>query len=318
MNEDNRRTIVSAEGLVKSYGEIKAVRGISLSISEGEIFGFIGPDGAGKTTTVQMLVGVLPPESGTVSVLGNDVVSDAESIKAHIGYMPQQFSLYEDLTVWENIRFFGMLYKLRLRPTDDWVDRLLSFSRLSPFLKRPAGKLSGGMKKKLALCCALIHRPPLLFLDEPTTGVDPISRVELWEILYQLVEEGLVTIFFTSPYMDEAERAGRIALLSAGRILTCDRPRAVRDSVAGVILEFKVDDLLKARDVLRKHFGEVRVNVWSIYLHLLVEKPKEDGAQARKILKKEGIKLVSLREKHISLEDAFIARIGAERGGEGE
>jgi len=315
MATTDKTVVVSAENLVKHYRTNQAVAGLSITINEGEIFGLIGPDGAGKTTTLQMLVGVLPPTSGTVFIFGNDVVRNPETIRTEVGYMPQGFSLYEDLSVWENMRFFGMLYQHRLKISDEWVERLLSFSRLSPFLARPAGKLSGGMKKKLALCCALIHRPRLVMLDEPTTGVDPISRFELWEILYRLVEEGLISILFTSPYMDEAERATRIALIASGRILTTAPPRVVRESVPGVILEIEVEKHIEARDILRAGFGAAKVNIHGHYLHLLTENPGKDRAQIKKLLKNSNINLISIREKHISLEDAFITRIGAERAG---
>jgi ABC-2 type transport system ATP-binding protein len=310
-----KKAIIIAKDLVKDYRANRAVDGLSITINEGEIFGLIGPDGAGKTTTLQMLVGVLPPTGGTISIFGNDVVRNPEAIRTEVGYMPQGFSLYEDLSVWENMRFFGMLYQHRLKIGDEWVERLLSFSRLSPFLSRPAGKLSGGMKKKLALCCALIHRPRLVMLDEPTTGVDPISRFELWEILYPLVEEGLISILFTSPYMDEAERATQIALIASGRILTTAPPRAVRESVPGVILEIEAEKHIEARDILRASFGASKVNIHGHYLHLLTENPKADRAQIKKLLKNSNINLISIREKHISLEDAFISRIGAERAG---
>ena len=218
---------IKAENLSRKFGEITAVDNLNLEIQEGEIFGLVGPDGAGKTTTMRLLTGILDPTGGQGWVYDKHIVKDAESLKDNIAYMSQRFGLYEELTVLENIDFYADLYGVAKDKREASIERLLGFSGLLPFKKRFAGKLSGGMKQKLGLACALIHTPRVLFLDEPTNGVDPVSRRDFWKILYDLLKEK-VTIFCSTAYLDEAERCGRVGLLHKGKLLRCDSPDAIK------------------------------------------------------------------------------------------
>lgn len=221
--------------LGRRFGDLEAVAGLDLTIAPGEIFGLVGPDGAGKTTTMRMLTGILRPTSGEAWVDGHHVVREAEPLKAHIGYMSQRFGLYPDLTVQENIDFYADLYDVPMAERPERMERLLAFSNLTPFRRRRAGNLSGGMKQKLGLACTLIHTPKVLFLDEPTNGVDPVSRRDFWRILYQLQKEG-VTLLISTAYLDEAERCGRIGLLHQGRLFACGTVDEVKGLMQGVLL----------------------------------------------------------------------------------
>ena len=228
--------IIEANNLARRFAQITAVDELNLAIEEGEIFGLVGPDGAGKTTTMRLLTGILPPSGGSAQVAGYDVAKDPERIKEMIAYMPQRFGLYEDLTVMENMRFYADIYQTPREQQAAKVKMLLDFTRLEPFKDRLASNLSGGMKQKLGLACALIHTPKVLFLDEPTNGVDPVSRREFWNILYQLLKEK-VTIFFSTAYLDEAERCRRIGLLHKGKLLRCDVPGAIKKERNAASLE---------------------------------------------------------------------------------
>jgi ABC-2 type transport system ATP-binding protein len=225
---------IEAVGLTKKFGGLEAVSGLNLQIKPGEIFGLVGPDGAGKTTTLRMLSTAMEQTAGSAFVSGMDVSKDEEKIRDKIGYMPQRFSLYGDLTVMENIDFFADLYGVLLATRRKRVEELLAFTNLAPFVKRRGAQLSGGMQKKLALACNLIHTPEILFLDEPTTGVDPISRREFWRILYGLSD---VTILVTTPYMDEAERCNRVGLIREGKLLICDTPAEIKKKAEAKTLE---------------------------------------------------------------------------------
>jgi ABC-2 type transport system ATP-binding protein len=216
--------MITATNLTKSFGAVTAVNNLSFEVHEGEIFGLVGPDGAGKTTAMRLLTNVLEPTSGTCSVDG------------HCAYMPQRFALYEDLTVMENIEFYADIYTVPRFQYKKTLDRLFAFSKLSPFRDRLAGNLSGGMKQKLGLVCALIHMPKVLFLDEPTNGVDPVSRRDFWQILHELLKEN-VTIFISTAYLDEAERCKRVGLLHQGKLLRCETPQAIRDEQGAQTLE---------------------------------------------------------------------------------
>lgn len=215
---------IEIHNLTKSYGKVQALKGISLSVEEGELFGLIGPDGAGKTTLFRLLTTLLIPDEGSASVCGLDIVKDYRLIRQQVGYMPGHFSLYPDLTVEENMRFFASLFGTTIEENYSLVAPI--YSQIEPFRTRKAGKLSGGMKQKLALSCALIHKPRVLFLDEPTTGVDVVSRVELWDMLQDLRRQG-ITILVSTPYMDEAQRCARVALINGGNILGIDTPEEV-------------------------------------------------------------------------------------------
>ena len=219
-------------GLRRTFGDLVAVDDLDLEVGPGEIFGLVGPDGAGKSTTMRMLTGILPPTAGSAEVAGCDVVRNPEGLREHIGYMSQRFGLYPDLSVLENILFYADLHGVPARQRAPRLERLLGFSNLTPFRHRLAGDLSGGMKQKLGLACALIHTPRVLFLDEPTNGVDPVSRRDFWRILYQLVRDG-VTLFVSTAYLDEAERCNRLALLHRGRLLALGTPAEVKRLLPG-------------------------------------------------------------------------------------
>jgi len=218
---------IKAQSLTREFDKVVAVNNLNLEIEEGEIFGLVGPDGAGKTTTMRLLTGILEPTKGEAWVYGKHIVKESESLKDNIAYMSQRFGLYEDLTVIENINFYADIYGVSVKERVNRIDRLMSFSGLTPFRKRLARHLSGGMKQKLGLACALIHTPKVLFLDEPTNGVDPVSRRDFWQILYQLLKEK-VTILFSTSYLDEAERCKRIGLMHKGRLLKCDVPARIK------------------------------------------------------------------------------------------
>lgn len=228
--------IIKIQNLTRTFGNLTAVDSLTLDVQEGEIFGLVGPDGAGKSTTMRLLTGILPPTSGEAWVGGASVVGAAEQIKKKIAYMPQRFGLYEDLTVLENLHFYADIYQTPQHKQRDTIKMLLGFTRLEPFQDRLARKLSGGMKQKLGLACALIHTPKILFLDEPTNGVDPVSRRDFWSILYQLLKER-VTIFFSTAYLDEAERCRRVGLLHKGKLLRCDVPQVIKREHNSTTLE---------------------------------------------------------------------------------
>jgi ABC-2 type transport system ATP-binding protein len=242
--------VISVSGLKKSFGAVNAVDGLDFSVERGEIFGLIGPDGGGKTTTLRLLSGLMTADSGKAAVLGRSLPEESEGIKEHIGYMCQKFSMYADLTVEENIRFFADVYGIKKNALEERLVPLLGMTRLEPFRDRLAGKLSGGMKQKLALICTLIHRPEILFLDEPTTGVDPVSRREFWEILQQ-IHSGGVTIAVTTPYMDEAEQCSRIGLMFKGKIIAMDTPGNMKKTFSGIVLESHPDDCPGFADMIR-------------------------------------------------------------------
>ncbi len=227
---------IRTESLTRAFGAIRAVDGLTFSVREGEIFGLVGPDGSGKTTTMRLLAGILTPDSGDAWVNGSDVVREPEAVKEHIGYMAQRFGLYEDLTVGENIDFYADIYSVPRKERLPRVAELLSFSGLAPFKGRLTRNLSGGMKQKLGLCCSLLHTPRVLFLDEPTNGVDPVSRRDFWVILYRLLREK-VTILYSTSYLDEAERCMRVGLLFHGKLLRCEEPQKIKEERGASSLE---------------------------------------------------------------------------------
>jgi len=229
-------SIIKTISLRRDFGKTRAVDDLDLDVAEGEIFGLVGPDGAGKSTVMRLLTGILEPSSGEAWVAGCHIVKDSEKLKEMIAYMPQRFGLYEDLTVMENINFYADVYMTPLSQRPARIKRLLDFTRLLPFQNRLAGNLSGGMKQKLGLACALIHTPKILFLDEPTNGVDPVSRRDFWNILYELLKEK-VTIFFSTAYLDEAERCKRIGLMHKGKLLRCESPYAIKKEFSAQTLE---------------------------------------------------------------------------------
>src|SRR5882724_9408308 len=222
--------IIETKDLTRRFGALTAVDHLNLTIAKGEIFGLVGPDGAGKTTTLRMLCGLMDPSEGSARVAGHDAAREPQAVKDRIGYMAQRFGLYQDLTVEENMVFYADLFDITGSVRADLTARLLQMTRMEPFRERQAGRLSGGMKQKLALMCTLLHRPQILFLDEPTNGVDPVSRRDFWAILYDLVRGGL-TVFVSTAYLDKAERANRVAFLDHGRIIRCDTPAALKKSL---------------------------------------------------------------------------------------
>jgi len=228
--------IIETRGLTKRFGTLVAVDHLNLSVARGEIFGLVGPDGAGKTTTLRMLCGLMDPSEGSARVAGHDVARESQAVKDQIGYMAQRFGLYQDLTVEENMVFYADLFGIVGHVRGDLTGQLLRMTRMEPFRERQAGRLSGGMKQKLALMCTLLHRPQILFLDEPTNGVDPVSRRDFWAILYQLLKDG-ITIFMTTAYLDEAERCNRVGLLHKGSLIRCSAPDVMKRDTGAANME---------------------------------------------------------------------------------
>ena len=298
-------------GLSKHFGEVKAVDDLTLEARRGEIFGMVGPDGAGKTTTMRMLCAVMLPTSGSAEVAGVDVVAEPAEVKRRTGYLSQQFSQYPDLTVCENIALAADLYGVPRAQWHERADELLRASRMREFRARLAQNLSGGMKQKLALTCALIHSPEVLFLDEPTTGVDPVSRREFWAILYRLPAEG-VTVVVSTPYMDEAERCTRLAFLREGRVLDCATPQELKAKVQGEVLSLDVAPLRPARDLLRQEPTVRQVALFGDRLHAVVGSAARDLPALRSALQHAGIEVRTVDLAAPTLEDVFIDLTQAE------
>jgi ABC-2 type transport system ATP-binding protein len=292
--------IVRIAGLTRKFDHLVAVNALDLEVSRGEIFGLVGPDGAGKTTTLRMLCGLMTPTSGRISVDGRDVGQDLDHIKDAIGYMAQRFALYGDLTVSENMRFYGDLFGIPEEKRDPLTARLLQMTRMEPFQQRRAGQLSGGMKQKLALMCTLLHFPKVLFLDEPTNGVDPVSRRDFWAILYQLVKDGL-TVFVTTAYLDEAERCNRVGLMHRGRLIRCDAPAALKSQIQEECYDVSGADLHAVREALQSRPEVVSVEPCGATLHMFLNPD----------VTPEGLEMagVTFRKIDPSLEDVFIAEI---------
>lgn len=292
--------------LARSFGAVRAVEDLNFTVAAGEIFGLVGPDGAGKTTTMRLLTGVMEPTGGDAWVMGKHVVREAEAVKDDIGYMSQRFGLYPDLTVDENIQFYADLYGVPTHGREQKIHELLSFSNLTPFKKRQAGRLSGGMKQKLGLACALIHTPKVLFLDEPTNGVDPVSRRDFWRILYSLLKEG-VTIFVSTAYLDEAERCHRVALLHQGRLLACDTPDRVKRLMRGTILEVRVSRAREAAALLKRRMNAESIGLFGDRIHVVTMNRAQTVHEVPDILQGEGFTLHGVRQIEPSLEDVFIS-----------
>ena len=291
--------------LAKSFGPLMAVRDLNLEVKAGEIFGLVGPDASGKTTTLRMLCGILRPDGGEATVAGYDIRKEAEALKDRVGYLPQRFGLYGDLTVLENIHFYADLYQVSRKKRGERIERLLRFANLTPFGKRKAQNLSGGMKQKLGLICALIHTPEILFLDEPTTGVDPLSRRDFWVILYDLLKEG-VTILFSTSYLDEAERCNRVGMIYQGELLITDAPSAVKGQIRGTILELRMEDYQKGMKILENVEGLRSLVLSGDKIHIVVDGPEEGKTLIREALRKHGLDVLGLEEVRPSLEDAFV------------
>lgn len=302
--------VIALAATVKRFGAATALRGISLEVAKGEMFGLIGPDGAGKTTTLRLTCGLIRPDSGLVRVMGADPWQARRVATAAIGYVSQRFSLYGDLSVDENIAFFARLHGVR--DFEARRTRLLELTRLLPFRDCLADRLSGGMKQKLALACTLVHEPPLLVLDEPTTGVDPVSRREFWKLLAEFLTQGL-TIVMATPYLDEAERCSRVALLHDGRVLALATPAELQASSHGLVAGIVATPPRRALGALRARFGEERVQLFGDCVHLRIDQAPEAEAAAEG-LSRDGITVASVRAIAPTFEDVFIERLtGADR-----
>ena len=293
---------IKIENLKRSYNEIIAVKGVSYSVAKGEMFGLVGPDGAGKTTTIRMLTGLLRPDSGNAEVLSYDLLKQQNLIKNEIGYLSQKFSLYGDLTIDENIEFFADIHGVK--NFKDRRNELLEFTRLTPFRDRLADKLSGGMKQKLALACTLIHKPKIIFLDEPTTGVDPVSRRDFWKILSDLQKDG-ITIFMTTPYLDEAERCNRIALMNNGEIISWDTPKNVKASLKAQIVEIVCSPIREAYNIIKAKTG-FEVQMYGDRLNVALQNFNNDYTGLENLLVENKIQIFDKRIITPSLENVFI------------
>lgn len=300
--------MLRVEGLGRRFGAVVAVNDLTFTVDRGELFGLLGPDGAGKTTTLRMLAGVLRPTAGDALINGISVVRDPEASKRRIAYMSQRFGLYGDLTVLENLAFYGDLYQVPRREQATRMERLFQFSNLGPFKDRLAGKLSGGMKQKLGLSCALIHQPELLLLDEPTFGVDPISRRDLWLIVHDMVAQG-VTVVVSTAYMDEAERFDRLAVLHQGRLLALDRPTVLQQALEGEILSLRVDRPRAARDLAVRLPAVRRATVFGDRLHVTLRAAGQGADALLAALASEGVTVAGSEPVTPSMEDVFIALV---------
>jgi len=298
---------IKTENLTKEFDQVPAVKGINLEIEKGQIVGLVGPDGAGKTTFLRLLVGLLKPDEGSIFVDGVEVIKAPLQVKERIGYMPQLFSLYGDLTVSENLKFFADLYRVPEKKHRERREELLSFSQLTPFQDRLARNLSGGMQKKLALACNLFHSPAVLLLDEPTTGVDPVSRKELWQLLNQLNNQG-VTILLTTPYMDEAQKCHQVALIYEGHLLTYKPPQRLIEEMQDEIIEL-ITDVKIEKKTLESLPGLKYVYPFGETLHLVFAAGKEEEQEIRKLFKKQGIGIQRMERITPSFEDVFFSLV---------
>lgn len=308
MNKTEHRIIIQTENLTRRFGTLVAVQDLNLLVPEGELFGLVGPDGAGKTTTIRLLSAILDPTHGWARVGGYNTVRQPEEIKKMIGYMSQRFTLYGDLTVKENLNFFADIFGVPQDVRRERIEKLLDFARLSQFTSRRAEHLSGGMKKKLALACTLVHEPRILFLDEPTTGVDPVSRREFWEILSRLHYQG-ATIFVSTPYMDEAERCSRVGLLVTGRMIICDTPSHIQSLIKKDIFEIKPSDPQSARAMIKRLSFVEEAEAFGDVIHLIPRGDVTDPAALQQKLRDEGVEVPSIRKIEPRLEDAFVMLI---------
>ena len=296
---------VTVESLCKSYGDIHALKGLTFNVDKASMYGFIGPDGAGKTTFMRIASCLLLQDSGSVTISGFDTLKSSSQVKCIIGYMPQQFSLYSDLSVEENLKFFADLFGIRGKKRRERIERLLDFSRLGPFIKRRAGNLSGGMKKKLALSCTLIHTPDVLLLDEPTTGVDPVSRHEFWDILAE-VKSGGTTIVVSTPYMDEAERCDRVGFIMNGTLISEGVPDEFPKLFKKEIIAVRGHTIVKRTRNLIFPDIVIDARLFGDRLHLTVENVHESIPVIRDFLNKSGINDIILEPVAPSMEDVFV------------
>ncbi|MDI3280817.1 MAG: ABC transporter ATP-binding protein [Bacillota bacterium] len=301
---------IFVDGLVKRYGELVAVNGLSLSVPRGTIYGLLGPDGAGKTTTIRCLAGAINFDAGEVRLEGWRLPEDLDRVRPLIGYMPQRFALYQDLTLEENLNFFADLYQVPQEERARRFPQLLAFTRLEQHTRKLAGQLSGGMKQKLALCTVLVHRPPVLLLDEPSTGVDPVSRREFWQILLELRKQG-VSILVSTPYMDEAEKCDRIGMMARGHLLVEGTPQELRERFPFRVLAIKAEPLFAARQVLGKLQGVKTAVLHGDVVDVVVEDAEAVITRAPEALAAAGLSFQSLREIPPGLEDVFVHELSS-------
>ncbi|MGZ5445624.1 MAG: ABC transporter ATP-binding protein [Thermoanaerobaculia bacterium] len=297
---------ITTRALTKVFGATRAVDGLNLTVPQGEIFGIVGPDGAGKTTTLRLLASIMDPTEGDAFIFGKHTVRDADAVKDDIAYMSQRFGLYPDLTVMENLLFYADLYGVTRAERPQRIERLLAFSNMTPFKQRRAGNLSGGMKQKLGLACALVHAPKVLLLDEPTNGVDPVSRRDFWKILADLRADG-VTIVVSTAYLDEAERCDRVGLLHDGKLMAVDTPAGIRRLLPGATLEIRADATRRAAALLREHVRSESIVLFGDRINLTTRTPETTEAEVRELLARNGIAVESLIAVEPSLENVFVS-----------
>jgi len=298
--------IIQVDGLIKRFAKFTAVDRLSFSVNRGEIFGLVGPDGAGKTATMRMLAGVMRPDGGAIVIDGVNAVADPEDAKQHVSYMPQRFGLYEDLTVDENIRFYADLFEVPPAIRRERANRLLAASGMTNFGRFRAGQLSGGMKQKLGITCALVHTPKILLLDEPTTGVDPVSRRDFWRILYGLREDG-VTIVISTAYLDEAERCNRLTLMHSGRALYCDTPAALKKHMPGTLIAISSTDGRAVRSAITGQPGVSQVLLVGDGVHAVVDDADLRIPQLRDAIRLADVPISGVAVASPSIEDVFVA-----------
>jgi ABC-2 type transport system ATP-binding protein len=300
--------VIKTQDLTRTFKNTIAVDRLNLRVQRGEIFGLVGPDGAGKTTTIRLLAAIMDPTGGKATVLGYDTVTQPEPIKQRIGYMAQRFNLYGDLSAWENLSFFADVFEVRGVVRKERIERLLRFARLTEFRDRRAAHLSGGMQKKLALACTLIHTPELIYLDEPTTGVDPVSRREFWDILTDLYLQG-TTLVVSTPYMDEAERCSRVGLMYEGQMVVCDTPERIKGLVEGELIALRTSNLHRAREVLASLPGLLEMQTFGDQLRFFVPSANEAIEWARTALAAQNIDLLEVRSTRPRMEEAFVSLV---------
>jgi ABC-2 type transport system ATP-binding protein len=309
--------VIETENLTKTFKRVVAVDSLNLQIQQGEIFGLVGPDGSGKTTTIRLLAAIMDPTEGWAKVAGFDTVRQPEPIKQRIGYMAQRFNLYGDLSVWENLNFFADVFEMVGQERQERIKRLLNFARLNEFRDRRAAHLSGGMQKKLALACTLIHTPQIIYLDEPTTGVDPVSRREFWDILTELHLQG-ITLVISTPYMDEAERCSRVGLMYEGQLIVCDSPENVKSMMSGDLIALWTSDMRQAKVLLASLEGVLEVQTYGDQLRLFVDETQNSEDQIKETLSTAHIDILEMRRTRPRMEEAFISLIQQRRAEEAQ
>jgi ABC-2 type transport system ATP-binding protein len=313
---DSDRVVIATKDLVKQFrtanGTIRAVNGVTLQVRRGETYGLIGPDGAGKTTMTRVILGLLKRTSGESTIMGYDSMRDTYPIRERVGYIAQQFALPPDMTVMENMRFFADMHGVDVHAQRARIPELLDFAGLGSFTKRLAANLSGGMKKKLALACSLIHEPEVVLLDEPTLGVDPVSRREFWNLLGNLRAERGLTIFVCTPYMDEAERCNWVGLIYQGRLIAHDSPQTIKSMVPGRLLEFSPSAFQRAKALVDALPGVLELQTYGTMLHVFVDEPERRRVEIERALAQEGIDCRGMREIEARMEEAFISIVRRE------